>query len=122
MNSNELSTVCRKVSASSLLDAGASQQAADVLAALAGVVEAKPASSEKTIRVRYDTAKLQYPALIRALEKAGLLKEASWWERVKLGWYRDQDCVTRDNARAKPSPCCSNPTSILAQSSKKRQR
>jgi len=121
MNSNELSTVCRKVSASSLLDAGALQQAAEVLAALEGVVEAKSASSKKSIQVRYDTAKLLYPALIRALEKGGLMKEASWWERVKLGWYRDQDCVARDNARAKPSPCCSNPTSILAQSGKKQQ-
>jgi len=121
MNSNELSTVCRKVNASSLNDEGALQQAAGILSSLSGVMEAKPATSGKCIQVRYDVAKVQYPALIRALEEAGLLKEASWWERVKLGWYKDQDCVTRDNARAKPSPCCSNPTSILSQSSKKRQ-
>jgi len=120
MNSNELSTVCRKVNVSSLGDTETLKQATEILSALQGVMEAKPVSSGKYIQVRYDTAKLLYPALIQALEEASLLKEASWWERIKRGWYKDQDCVARDNARAKPSPCCSNPTSILVQSEKKK--
>jgi hypothetical protein len=120
MKSSELSTVCRKVSASSLRVVSDLQQAVGILSALPGVKKAALTASRKQVKVDYDVAKLQYPALIHALEEAGLLKEPSWWERVKLGWYKDQDCVVRDNARAKPSPCCSNPTSILQQSGKKR--
>ena len=122
MSNAELTTVRRNVSISSLQDAETVPQALGILFALPGVSEAKSAAAGKYIRVRYDVAKLQHPALIRALDEAALLKTAGWWERTKRGWYRDQDCVIRDNARAKPSPCCSNPTSILAQSGKKRRR
>jgi hypothetical protein len=122
MNNSELTTVWRRLSISSLRDSETVHRAAAILAALPGVIEAKPVSSEKRIRVRYDVAKLQYPNLIHALEDVGLLQEPTWWERVKRGWYNDQDCITRDNAWAKPSPCCSNPTSIMAQSRNKRLR
>jgi len=120
--SNELTTARRKIPASCLVDPQALSQAVGILAALEGMSEAKAVASGKWIQVRYDVAKIQYPALIQALEAEGLLKHPSWWERLKRGWYSDQDCVARDNARAKPSPCCSNPTSIMAQSGKKKHR
>ena len=119
---NELTTAHRQLHTSILEDPGSTQRAARILAALPGVKEAKPNASGKCIRVCYDVTKLQYPALIHALETEGLIKKTGWWERVRCGWYSDQDCITRDNARAKPSPCCSNPTSILAQSGDKKHR
>jgi hypothetical protein len=120
--SNELTMARRKLQASTLVAPQSLPQALGILSALEGVSEAKAEASEKWIQVRYDVAKIQYPALIQALEAEGLLKRPGWREKLKRGWYADQDCVARDNARAKPSPCCSNPTSIMAQSGKKKHR
>ena len=120
--SNELTMARRKLRASTLVSPQSLPQALGILAAIEVVSEAKAEASGKWIQMRYDVAKIQYPALIQALEVEGLLKQPGWWENLKRGWYTDQDCVARDNARAKPSPCCSNPTSIMAQSSKKKQR
>lgn len=118
----ELTITCRRLRASTLVTSQSLSEAMGILCALEGVREAKADTFGKWIQVRYDVKKIQYPALIQALEAEGLLKQPGWWERLKRGWYADQDCVVRDNARAKPSPCCSNPTSIMAQSGKKKQR
>ncbi len=118
--SEDLTTVRRHIRISILQDPECLQHAAGIIKALPGVLETTAKSSSKWICVRYDATKLQYPALIKALEEQGLITKLSWWERVKRSWYSDQDCIARDNARAKPSPCCSNPTSIMAQSGKKK--
>lgn len=93
-----------------------------VLKSLPGMAECVPAASGKYIELSYDAAKLQYSILLESLRREGLLDELglSWWQRLKAGWYQDQDVVVKDNARAKPAPCCSNPTEIMAQSRKRR--
>lgn len=119
---NELTTAHRKVHASSLAASRTLLQAVEILSALEGVREAKVDASGKWIQVGYDVEKIQYPALVEALETENLLKRPGLWEKLKRGWYADQDAVMRDNARAKPSPCCSNPTGIMAQTGKKKHR
>ena len=117
-----LTTVNRKLQLSILKEIASAQQAASILKAIPGVSEADLDASGKRITLCYDAAKLQYPGLLQALAAQGLLGELSWWGRFKSSWYKDQDIVTRDNAKAKPSPCCSNPTSIIGHGGKTKRR
>jgi len=115
----ELTTASRQLSRSLLLDPESLQQAIKTISSLPGVYKAQSDKKEKQIQVTYNVTKLRYPALLRALEAEHLIRALNWWERTKRNWYNDQDIVMRDNARAKPSPCCSNPTSIMSQSDKR---
>lgn len=117
-----LTKVKRRISSSVWGDAVDVTQMARGLMALPGVIDVSPAASGKHICVSYDVAKLQYLSLIQALQSEGLLSDAglSWWQRFKSSWYQDQDLIRRDNAKAKPAPCCSNPTEIIAQSRKRK--
>jgi hypothetical protein len=117
-----LALVKRRLSASILADGAELREAVTALKSLQGMTECVPAASGKYICVSYDAVNLQYPALLESLRQAGLLNESglSWWQRLKAGWYQDQDVVIKENARVKPTPCCSNPTEIMAQSRKRR--
>jgi hypothetical protein len=114
----ELTTASRRVSRSQLVDPESLNQAITIISALLGIYKATSDKKGKYIQISYNVTRLRYPVLLQALEAKHLIKEANWWERIKRSWYNEQDIVLRDNARAKPSPCCSNPTSILAQSNK----
>jgi len=120
--SKSLTTVKRRINGSILGDAAEITQVLRLLITLPGMVEASPAASGKYIDVSYDAARLQYSSLIQALQYEGLLNDTglNWWQRLKSSWYQDQDLIRRDNAKAKPTPCCSNPTEIIAQSRKRK--
>jgi len=118
----ELTTASRQLNRSLLLDPESLHQAITVISALPGVYKVQLDKKGKQIQINYNVTKLRYPALLHALETEHLIREPNWWGRIKRNWYNDQDIVMRDNARAKPSPCCSNPTSILAQSSKQNKQ
>lgn len=117
-----LTLVKRRLSISLLSDGADTQAVVGVLKSLPGMIECGLATSGKCIRMNYDASKLQYALLLDSLRQAGMLKDSglSWWQRLKVGWYQDQDVVAKDNARAKPAPCCSNPTEIMASSRKRR--
>jgi hypothetical protein len=120
MTMNEsATTVHRRLGTSILKETGSIQQAVDILAALPGMISAKADTSGKRIQVCYDVTNLQFPNLIQALEAKDIVKEPGWWDRFRFSSYRFQDINIRDNAQAKPGPCCSNPKKIVEQSRKK---
>ncbi|MFC1603339.1 hypothetical protein ACFL3U_07200 [Pseudomonadota bacterium] len=118
----ELTTASRRLNRSLLLNPESLHQAIKIISALSGVYKVLSDKKGKQIQISYNVTKLRYPALLQALEAEHLIKESTWWERIKRNWYNQQDIVMRDNARAKPSPCCSNPTSIMVQSNKPNNR
>jgi len=118
----ELATASRQLNRSLLLDPESLHQAVKIISALSGIYTACSNKKGDRIQVSYNVTKIRYPTLLQALETEHLIKRLNWWERTKRNWYNQQDIVLRDNARAKPSPCCSNPTSIMEQSSKPKNR
>ena len=112
-------TVHRRLSTSILKETASTQRAVDILHGLPGAIEVKADTSGKRIGIHYDVTILLFPNLIKALEAEKLVKEPGWWDRFKFSSYRFQDINIRDNAQAKPAPCCSNPEGIVDQCGKK---
>lgn len=113
--------VQRRINFSILKDGDSTEQAVKVLGAMPSILEVKLIPSGKKIRVSYDLKKLNYSDLIKALNEQDLVIPLGRWQRFKVAWYRDLDINTRDNAMARPSPCCSDPTSITGPSRKRKR-
>lgn len=109
MNNTEMAKVKRAVKASILSDR---QGAIRTLRSLRGSPQVSPSTSVGKIDVTYDVRELTYKDLFEALRREHLTGDPGWWERVRMFWFGYLDSNIRENLSAKPSPCCSNPTSI----------
>lgn len=82
------------------------------VAQLEGVRQVQVFTGSRKIRVTYDQTRVDYGRVLEALELAGFPASESWWSRVKTGWFQYLDTTARDNAKAPPLPCCSDPDSV----------
>lgn len=74
-----------------------------------GVLQASANGTKGTVLVRYLVTKTDYQALERALEAAGFPCAGGRWARFRSGYYQSLDLTGRENAGARPSPCCNKP-------------
>lgn len=61
------------------------------------------------VSVIYDASTLDYRTIIKALAQGGYPPLDSWWTRFMAGCYQYTDTNARENAAARPSPCCNKP-------------
>jgi len=80
-----------------------------ILREIDGVLQVSAEGTRRAILVRYLVTKTDYQSLERTLEATGFPPANSRWERFKSNWYQNLDLTGRENAGARPSPCCSKP-------------
>lgn len=79
---------------------------------LEGVRRVQVSMRSRKIRVAYDQTRVDYQRVLERLELAGFPASGNWWSRLKAGWFQYLDTTARDNAKAPPPPCCSNPRGV----------
>ncbi len=92
-------------------DAG---RAAEALRQVPGVIEVGMAPAAGGLRVTYDAAVLDFEALMRALEQAGVPLRRRRFDRIKAAWYGYLDHNARSNAASTGGACCGDPKDIYA--------
>lgn len=92
-------------------DAG---RAAEPLRQVPGVIEVGIEPGTGGLRVTYDAAVLDFEALMRALEQAGMPLRHRRWDRIKAAWYGYLDHNARSNAASTGGACCGDPKDIYA--------
>ena len=64
------------------------------------------------VRIRYETTETDYTTIGTALSEAGLPPLRGWWADRKARWLQGLDLTSRENAGARPSPCCNKPPGV----------
>jgi hypothetical protein len=102
--------VKRKIRVSAALATRADATNAErTLGAINGVLQVSADHARHTILARYLVTKTDYQALEHKLEATGFPPAEGRWARFKSGWCQSLDLTARENAGARPSPCCNKP-------------
>lgn len=66
------------------------------------------------LSVRYDLTNLQFQQILDKVHSLGMQIDRSLWCRMVYAKWGFTEENERDNLSVSPSPCCSNPQSILS--------
>ena len=80
-----------------------------VLGALSGVRMVAGNVAKRQVTVLYDAPVLDYRSIEEELQNMGFPPLDTWWSRFKGSWFQYTDTNARENANARPSPCCNKP-------------
>lgn len=89
------------------------------LAAVAGVMGIEQGPG--ILRVTYDAFELDFEAVARLIEQAGIRVERGPWFTLKAAWYAFTDENARRNRQAPDGGCCSRPVGIYGDDSNKKR-
>ncbi|HDK38074.1 MAG TPA: cation transporter [Thiolapillus brandeum] len=81
----------------------------NVLGTLRGVNSVNTEVGKNQVVVVYDASKLDYRAVLKALETTGVFPARGWWSRIRGSMYQFSDGNARDNAKVPPPVCCNKP-------------
>jgi len=106
--------VTRTLRTAETFDEDQARRLEDALRAIDGVHVVAPEGSRRRLRVAYDTSRVGFGTLSRALTEAGQPPPSSTLVRLRAVWFDYLDTNARANAHAGGGACCSNPSNIYA--------
>jgi hypothetical protein len=101
--------VCRKFKVPALLRAADARVVEQALGQIGGIRALGVDISRCLVTVRYETTEIDHQGVRIALEAAGFPPADGWWARRRYKWLQRLDVTSRENAGARPSPCCNKP-------------
>lgn len=86
-------------------------EAAQVLRQQKAVIDAH-IDKRGRLRAAYDASRIGMHNIELLLDDLEIPRDATFWSRVKLAWFRMTDDNARDNARAGNGACCNRPPTV----------
>jgi len=101
--------VRRKLKIPEMSDLADGEHVEQILNQVSGVRGYAVDLSHHLVRIRYETTETDYETIRTALSAAGLSPVRGRWADRKARWLQGLDLTSRENAGARPSPCCNKP-------------
>ena len=68
--------------------------------------------SKQAISIRYDMSVINYPDLVKVLEKSGFVYKNNFLNKLKKSWITFVDKTAHDNSQQQPKACCNRPPHV----------